>query len=482
MGLATLRFGLICAVAWFASANWAIAQDWPQWRGPNRDAKATAFNGPANWPAELSRQWKVTVGDGVATPAVVGDRVYVFSREGEDEVLRALDAATGDELWQDKYEAEAPRGGASNYPGPRSSPAVVDGKVVTLGVQGTLCAHDAQRGDLLWRKDEFNNEVPDFNVASSPIIVDGIVIAQLGGEDDGGIVAYDLASGDERWRWTEDPPAYGSPVLMTIDGKKTILAPTDEKLVALGASDGKTVWEIPYQQGGRYNTMTPIVTGNTMIIAGPGSGVSAIRLTMSNGPEPRPAEERVWRNTDNSLQFNSPVLKDGLLFGLSSAGQLFCINTQNGEQTAWAAPINPQAEAERRQEERSVENARGVKAQFELVRFVQQDDRERPERDGREGFDRDRRRGEGRGRDGRGGGRGRRGRGGGGYGSIVDAGDVMLALSPAGELVVFKPTDEAYTEVARYKVAEEGTYAYPVPVGDAIYIKDRDSVTRWQVE
>ena len=483
MGLATLRSGLVCAGAWLVSAGWVAGQDWPQWRGPNRDAKATGFNAPANWPQELTQKWKVTVGDGVATPAVVDGRVFVFTRQGGNEVIRALDANTGDEIWQDRYAAEAPTGGASQFPGPRSSPTVADGKVVTLGVQGTLWCHDARSGDLLWRKDDFDNEVPDFFVGSSPIAVDGMLIAQLGGEEEGGVIAYDLASGDERWRWTGDSPAYASPVLMTMDGTKTILAPTNEKLVAIGVSNGKTMWEIPYRQGGRYNTITPIVAGDTIIVAGPGSGFSAIKLVKANQSEPTFGEERVWRNTDNSVQFSTPVLKDGLLFGLTSAGQLFCINTKNGEETAWSVPINPQAEGggERRRQERSVESRPGAKPQAAFVQFVQQDEREERER-----FDRDRRRGDGRGRDGEG--RGRGGRGGGrgpsrsGYGSIVDAADVLLALSPVGELVVFKPTDEAFVEAARYKVADEGTFAYPVAVGDAIYIKDGDSVTRWDVK
>jgi hypothetical protein len=82
------------ALLWLVSA--ATAQDWPQWRGPNRDAKAGNFNAPQTWPAELTQKWKVTVGDGVSTPAVVGDRVFVFTREGDNEVIRGLNAATGD--------------------------------------------------------------------------------------------------------------------------------------------------------------------------------------------------------------------------------------------------------------------------------------------------------------------------------------------------------------------------------------------------
>src|ERR1700683_5348358 len=109
------------------------AQDWPQWRGPNRDATIAGFNAPATWPKKLTQKWKVDVGGGDATPALVGDKLYVFARQDPDEGLRSLDASTGKELWIEKYAAAAaaaPAGGP--HAGPRSSPTVADGKVLTL--------------------------------------------------------------------------------------------------------------------------------------------------------------------------------------------------------------------------------------------------------------------------------------------------------------------------------------------------------------
>ena len=106
----------------------------------------------------------------------------VFARDGDDEILRCLNAETGDEVWQTKYPAEALRGGGDGgYAGPRSSPTVANGKVVTLGVHGVLCCFDAATGKELWRNDEFENETPNFHTSSSPIVVDGLCIAQLGG-------------------------------------------------------------------------------------------------------------------------------------------------------------------------------------------------------------------------------------------------------------------------------------------------------------
>src|SRR5262245_8141264 len=129
-----LILAVLCLLAGAIFAIVACASDWPQWRGPNRDAKATGFKVPSAWPNELKQQWKVEVGDGVATPALVGDKLFVFTRQGGTEIIRCLEASSGKEVWQDKYEAKAVQGPAQSFPGPRSSPSVADGKVVTLGV------------------------------------------------------------------------------------------------------------------------------------------------------------------------------------------------------------------------------------------------------------------------------------------------------------------------------------------------------------
>src|SRR5437868_11136835 len=97
-----------CSMALLACliAAGSTAADWPQWRGENRDAKVSDFKAPSTWPTELTKKWSVPVGDGAATPALVGDRLYVLSREGDGETLRCLDAATGKEIWEQAYEAQ----------------------------------------------------------------------------------------------------------------------------------------------------------------------------------------------------------------------------------------------------------------------------------------------------------------------------------------------------------------------------------------
>ena len=313
-----------------------LAQDWPQWRGPNRDGRSAGFTAPATWPKEITPKWKVTVGEGVATPALVGERLYVFSRQDGAEVTRCLEAATGKELWSDKYDALGAEGPAAGFSGPRSSPTVAGGKVVTLGIRGVLSCFDAASGKLLWRKEDFKGAWPRFFTASSPIVTGGLCIAQLGGANNGGVVAYDLATGSEKWRWTGDAPAYASPVLLTLDGVTYVVAETDTKIVALGLADGKLAWETPFAVQGRgYNAATPIVDGQTLIYAGSGRGVTAVKVEKQGGAL---AAKELWKNPDNSVQFDSPVLKDGFVYGLSAGNDLFCLNAQDGK-TAWTAPL-----------------------------------------------------------------------------------------------------------------------------------------------
>src|SRR6266496_899232 len=152
--------GLVLGWMAVTTASCALAQDWPQWRGPNRDAKAAGFNPPKAWPKELTQKWKVTVGEGVATPALAGDKLYVFSREEGNEVTRCLDAATGKEVWQENYESLGATGPASGFSGPRSSPTVAGGKVVTLGVRGMLSCLDAATGKKVWRKNDYPDAYP----------------------------------------------------------------------------------------------------------------------------------------------------------------------------------------------------------------------------------------------------------------------------------------------------------------------------------
>src|SRR6202795_157367 len=164
-----LKNTVVFSCAFMIVASCAMAQDWPQWRGANRDGKAAGFTAAKSWPKELAKKWSIPVGKADATPALVGDKLYLFTRQDTDEVTLCLEAPTGKELWRDKYSAGAATGPASEHPGPRSSPTVAEGKVVTLGVRGTLSCLDAGTGKVLWRKYEVSGW-PQFFTAMSPVV------------------------------------------------------------------------------------------------------------------------------------------------------------------------------------------------------------------------------------------------------------------------------------------------------------------------
>ncbi len=321
-----------CAVL-ACAASAAFSQDWPQWRGPGLDGKAAGFAAPETWPKELTQKWKVAVGPGDSTPALVADKLYVFTRQDANEVILCLNAEDGKEVWRNAYAAPAIGGPAAGaHSGPRSSPAVSAGRVCTLGISGIVSCVDAASGKTLWRKDDFSGAWPRFYTSSSPLIVDGLAVVQLGGPTGGGIVAYDLATGEPRWKWTGDGAAYASPAVMTADGVRQVVALTDKMVVAVALADGKLLWQIAFAPSGMaYNAATPIVDGQTVIYTGQGRGTKAVKVSKQG--DTFEAKE-VWTNATLAPQYNTPVLKDGFLYGLSEKGFFFCINAKTGE-TVW---------------------------------------------------------------------------------------------------------------------------------------------------
>ena len=255
------------------------AQDWPQWRGADRDGKVNGFTAPDVWPPELTMQWQESVGAGDASPVLVGDKLYLFTRQEYKEVILCLNAASGEEVWRSEYIAPPVTGAGARHPGPRSTPAVSDGKIVTIGVSGILSCLDSGTGELLWRNDPFPGIVPMFFTSMSPMIIDGLCIAHLGGAGNGAMIAYEMNSGNEKWRWAEEGPDYGSPVILKIEGKKLIISPTEKSIVGVDLSDGKLKWKLPFlPQSRAYNAATPIVNGNTVIYTGAGRGTHAVQI------------------------------------------------------------------------------------------------------------------------------------------------------------------------------------------------------------
>ena len=309
-----------------ASAGWVGADDWPQWRGPKSDNHVTGFAEPKTWPKELTKKWKIEVGVGEASPVLVGDKVYTFGRLGTDEVTLCLDAATGKEVWKEKYGASFSPTGDKAYPGPRATPAVGDGKIVTLGVNGIVVCRDASTGKQAWKHDK---GYPKFHTSSSPIIADGkcIVLA-------GNLTAYDLADGTSKWSTTSVKPGYGSPIVATIDGVKQVITPDADSLVGVNVTDGKILWKFPIGTVWQNSYSTPIIEGNMVYYSitpgkGGGGGANLVALKVEKKGDAFTAKD-VWKESP-AAGYHTPLLRDGLIYGVASKGRnFFCLDAKSG--------------------------------------------------------------------------------------------------------------------------------------------------------
>jgi outer membrane protein assembly factor BamB len=310
----------------------STAQDWPQWRGITRDGKITGFKSPATWPTELKQIWKITVGTGDATPALLGNKIYLNTRQGDQETVLCLDAATGKEIWRNQYPSVAITGPAGSHPGPRATPAIVAGKVVTFGAAGILSCFDAKTGKLIWRKENPEVAVPVFFTSMSPLLIDNMCIVHLGAKDKGEVQALDLQTGKEIWKWSGDGPSYSSPSLMTIGSTKHLIIQTENNLMAFNLADGKVLWKVPTPVQQRYySCVSPYIDGQTIYLTGQGTGMKAIKIEKSgDGWEPK----ELWSNTSTGAKWNTPVLKEGFLYGFTDQKRIYCVNATTG-QTTW---------------------------------------------------------------------------------------------------------------------------------------------------
>jgi outer membrane protein assembly factor BamB len=277
------------------------------------------------------------VGVGDSTPALVGDKLYTFGRQDADEVIQCLDAASGKAVWESRYPAgHVVTGPPARHPGTRSSPAIADNKICTLGVGGILSCLDAQNGKVLWRKqstDDYQGIPYQSDASMSPLLEDGTCFVHLGGKTNGALFAFDLVNGSPKWKWTGDGPASSSPVIMMVGSTKQLATLTAKFVVGLGLADGKLLWQVPFEATQGNNT-TPIIEGQTIIYTGQGKGMFAARIQARNDAfEVTP----LWTNKSLGDRFTTPVLKDGLLYGYN--GHLFCANAQTGA-TVWEDATN----------------------------------------------------------------------------------------------------------------------------------------------
>lgn len=332
-----LALGLACICSFLPELLWA---DWPQWRGPNRDGVTRDFRVPSQWPSSLKEEWKVTVGEGHSSPVGAEGRLYVLARQEEDEVVLCLDAVSGKEIWKSSYPAAYTMNPAAtgHGKGPKSTPAVSDGRLFTLGINGVLSCFDAKSGKLKWRH-EFSKQYPStsplYGTAMSPLILNGLCIAHVGGHDRGALTAFDAETGAVKWTYDGDGPAYSSPMVATLAGELQLITYTQNYVVGISVS-GKLLWRIAARRAYDTNSVTPVVHKDLVIFSLDEKGIVAVRIVRKGTGF---ATEEVWRNPVVESYMNTPVAEGNRLIGFSyrKKGQFFCVDAETGK-TLWEGP------------------------------------------------------------------------------------------------------------------------------------------------
>jgi outer membrane protein assembly factor BamB len=332
-----VAFGLVVStVVTAAVAAQQRPADWPQWRGPNRDGAIASFTEPKSWPEKLARKWKVEVGLGYASPVLVGGRVYLFSRQGDNEMLQALNADTGAKIWDSSYPATftVNSAAARHEKGPKSTPTYADGKLFTLGMTGIVTASDAATGKRRWQTPP-SRPGPLFHTSMSPLVDRGLAIVHVGSQDRGELTAFDVNTGAVKWRWDGDGPGYGSPIVAEFEGTRQIITLTQDNLVGVSASTGALLWKRRFETSYTQNCITPLLYGQTVIISGLDKGVTAFKLVKTNG-QWNPVN--VWENTQVSMYMTNGVIVRDTLVALShkNSGQFFALDARTGK-TVWTS-------------------------------------------------------------------------------------------------------------------------------------------------
>ena len=212
--------------------------------------------------------------------------------------------------------------------GPKSTPTFANGRLFTLGMTNIVTAFDAATGKQLWQKPATKAQ-PMYHTAMSPLVDGNAMIVHVGGPGDTALTAFDVATGNVRWTWTGDSPAYGSPIVVDLAGTRQVVTFTHQNLIGVSRETGELLWRRPFKTPSDTTSQTPILFRDTIIQNGRDNGVTAFRVVRRDGAW---TTEDVWQTKDVSLHMTNGVAIDGVLYGLShlNSGQYFALDLATG--------------------------------------------------------------------------------------------------------------------------------------------------------
>jgi outer membrane protein assembly factor BamB len=316
------------------------ADDWPQWRGPDRDGvwHETGIIEKFDKP-QLDHVWRTELGSGYAGPTVANGSVFVMDRlvsPKQVERVHSLDAKTGKRLWTHTYDC-AYRG-VQYDAGPRASVTVHDGRAYALGTMGHLHVFDAETGNVLYTRDlnrEYKIRMPIWGIASAPLIEGNLLILQIGGQDGACMVALDLTTGSEAWRALNDEASYAAPIIIEQAKKRVLVVYTGQHVVGLDPATGRVHWKQPFPPRQMViGIATPVLHRDRLFVSNFFDGSLMLRLDQS-----KPAVTKIWQRSGESEKqtdalhsiISTPYLQDDHIYGVDSYGELRCLKLDTGD-------------------------------------------------------------------------------------------------------------------------------------------------------
>jgi len=319
----------------FSSAS----QDWPDWRGSNRDGVWKETGIVKKFKSNtIPIKWSIPCGPGYSGPTVAVGKVYLTDRivkPEESERVLCIDASEGKIIWTYTYSCPY---GSMNYPnGPRASVVVSNGKAYSLGTMGHLLCLDASTGSILWKHDlnqEYQIRMPVWGIASTPLIFENKIIIQIGGSKGATVLALDKNTGKELWRSMDEEISYSAPILVQQAGKPVVVVWTAENLNGLDPKTGKVYWKIPFRLGMEMGIATPVLYKGYLFVSSFYSGSLLVKLSKETT-----TAEKIWlRAGESELKtdalhcvINTPLIKDGFIYGVDSYGELRCLRLETGD-------------------------------------------------------------------------------------------------------------------------------------------------------
>lgn len=313
----------------------AVAEDWPQWRGPNRDGVWNESGILETFPASgLKTRWRAPVGIGFSSPVVVDDRVFITDSElakpKARERVQAFDARTGKQRWSYAYDVNYPENAFDEkYPrGPISTPIVANGRIYSWGAAGILLCLNALKGDVVWQRDiqkEYGNTYLDS--AGSPLIEGNLLVVPAGAKPNACIIAFDKNTGQEVWKSLDEEPSASSPIVITAGGKRQLIVWTPQAVTALDPTTGATYWRERLNTTQDATVSTPVYYDGRLLVGGLMLNLDRDKPAATvSWPKSRATARRILSDTSTAL------FRDAYVYSARSAGEFVCLEASTGNQ------------------------------------------------------------------------------------------------------------------------------------------------------